>query len=1837
MNILKKFMLSLGIAAAGGIQMTAATSSEPDFAHPRKVLADAYATLNATSGDAAAGPQRVRALLEICAASRAIDPDSIFHLIGVASELAATETSEAARSLMQLVDASLLCDAYMGRRWVYDRLETPDEPLPADITEWNGSQFRSQIESRAKAALHTAQVHSTALADYGEAVNADRLTLLYFPTVTDFVADAAVALLERIEREKEIESIVSARCDASAAGSAPYYYWSLEKLRRSGSGVAGLYEFYMAHRDDEYARMILLALSDGISYGEEAVADGGKASVPVCGRDELIGLLEQSLERFPGYWDNNSLCNALMRLRQSKVSVRYPGLVCPGKPFEIGVDASYASEAGAKVFTVTQGMLNSRRGISFAGRNAVDRLNFAGADTVASAHYFGNVTLASPGVYAVLPTLNGKIDNARYYGNHRLVVCTPYVPVVISGTDEQIVVMADFVSGSPVKGVRVSAAKTQTVADAQTSTTDNTGLARFKVAHGNGYRISAVTPDGRKLFFGDRLNIYSPWAGRERTERQFNVAVMTARPIYHPGDTLQWSMVADCSDDGMRSRKAAASLKAAVTLFDANRQPVDTVDVVTDNFGRSSGIFALPVDGLTGNYSMEVRVGDNVKGRTTVMVSDYRMPTFEITGISVLRDSPAKGDVSIAGRAVTYSGMPVADAQVSADVSEALRWRWWIASRKLGRVAATTDASGRFNVVVPDSMLSASGIHDFSASITVTSLTAETATAQTAFTNGRPYLINIGGGSYIKALSSTVLPIAVYDAKGGKADIELKWKLIEKTSGKSVASGVCRSLNPVANLDHVCGGYYRLAVTPVDPALAEAAESPDYYTLYNVALNSMPADLPLLVDVAAVETNAFGRASFQYGVGADDTWLYAALCVGKKLVEVEVQKRDKGFRHLSLDLPDGSMRGLLKIFTVRDGRVFSYNVDVTRPARKALVISGESFRDRLVPGAGEHWRLRVARADSTPVEAAMNATMYNHALDALQSISWPTSFGLAEIWPEMSESTLGSGKLNDEISADIKWLKRDFLNEPQFRYWYGYNVSRKYASSLRIRGYAGAANVAEMKNENMSAVMMSPAVTDLIEVAESAEEESMALDEGAVSVEGAVAEQFNYRDADVAEAFWKPALLTDAQGNVDIDFVLPDANTTWRFMALAWTEDMQAGSMVRDIVADKPVMVQPNLPRFLREGDRAHVLATVFNNSADFAELHTVVEIFDVATMKILGTVEQLDSVAPDASATVGIDIEAPVDAAAIGYRVRSGNGTFSDGEQALIPVESAQSDVVESVPFYLNPGDKEVRVKIPSDFSGRYTLQYCQNPSWSIVKALPGLADYEPATALAAVDALFSACTAKGIVERTPQVADALKEWSGDDLTSRLAQNDALKIAVLRSTPWVQAAQSDSERMARLALLLDGKRVRDDISSAIKVLETLANADGGLRWGKWCPESSTWVTKRALHNLGLLRMAGYMPDNTRLDAMMRKALAYVDRQLELESEKKIYPDMSYAVMRSLWRDVEPSLRGSQVIQATLQDCMKNWRAASTAGKANIAILLDIYGYKNMAVQVMKSVDEFAVASPAQGVSFPSVGSISQYAPMLIAYSKVAPASSLIDGMRQWLVVREQATLGLGAQDATQLVSAFLNSGTPWHTSDEPAVVTLKGRPLDLGDACRYGGEATVALGKEAAGATLKIAPGAHVPSYGALICSYRCNPADVKASSCDAVSVEKRIVAVSADGVAEYADTLSLGQRVRVLLTLHVNRDMEYVTLTDERAAALEPLEQTPGYVVSGGAHFYRENKDSSTQLFISYLPKGTYQISYDCTANASGTFASGLATVQSALAPALTAHSAGSVLSVR
>ncbi|MBP3590262.1 MAG: hypothetical protein J6J61_06765, partial [Muribaculaceae bacterium] len=558
---LRNLLISLGVIASAASPAHAAT--DPDFAHPRKVLSDAYAELERTAGDKDAGPQRVRAVLEICTAAQSIDPDSIFSLVHDVTELADKETNPTAQSLLRLVDAKLLNNAYNRRRWVYDRLDTPDTPLPQDITEWNGRQFRSQIAENAEAALKGAREHNVPLAAYSAAVRANDRTLLYFPQMADFVACDVYDLLQGIGRTEQADSLIGEMLAAQKEGSAPYYYWLSRHIEATSTWqdrFQAYLDAYKAHSHDEYARLLLEDACDARNDKDQ--------------RLPLIALVEESLERFPGYWNNNALRNHLEHLRQGHASATYPSLVCPGVPFDVKVDADFARNAGFRIYSVPADS-DQYGHIRFSALKAVAKHTFRDPDSLGIISAACPVTLSKPGAYFVAAEINGNTNNEAY-GVWNSMVCSPYVPVALGGCDEQAVIMAEFTTGRPVEGVRVLA-KDGKKAAVPAGTTDKHGIARVTLPNDKSYYISAITPSGGRIDFAHRLTLSAPWRRPLSIVDEtpgLNISVLPARPIYHFGDTLRWAVIADAAT-AKSERIAAADIRLEVTLNDANNEPID--------------------------------------------------------------------------------------------------------------------------------------------------------------------------------------------------------------------------------------------------------------------------------------------------------------------------------------------------------------------------------------------------------------------------------------------------------------------------------------------------------------------------------------------------------------------------------------------------------------------------------------------------------------------------------------------------------------------------------------------------------------------------------------------------------------------------------------------------------------------------------------------------------------------------------------------------------------------------------------------------------------------------------------------------------------------------------------------------------------------------------------------------------------------------------------------------------------------------------------------------------------------------------------------------------------
>lgn len=1867
----------------------------PDFAYPQTVTTNAEAALK--KAQAANDPQAtVRAIMDIALAQSAIGNDKLQPVARRIAQMSRASSSKITSSMLDLLLAQIYNSVYTSSKYKYDTRSLPLSPRSADYTEWSGEQFRTVIDSLCCAALTPAtQLQAEPLANYTSIITSDAASRIYYPTLYDFVASQSISIRSSLspfsnafpaiflcpERlfvvmPKFVPSstVASGVLDTyaqwlafHASDTAPLINIDLQRIKTVANGIYSAQADSAMHTEYEALRSLYDRFSDS-EYSADillAIADSPLSSIddyPVNAR-WIYTQLNDAAKRFPAYRRMNCLKYAIAQLEQKSYRLTTPIHTAPGQEFKLALYGVNTPSVTVDIFRLkdelsTDTYYNTRNNAA-SGRKLIKSvtLNLSGsvpfaADTTAI------VTIDDEGVYVAIP--RGEKQSNRSY---QKIYCSrlALASMQLSST---VAVVIDPLTGSPVADASlmtsVRSGRSYTWVDQ--GKTDADGFLKVPT----GVSGQAIPVKGTDRFASPSyIESYRPYQEKPDTAAM----IYTDLSIYHPGDTVEWvGILYSISSEGNR---LVPDMNITASLFGTNGTNVAEQKAVTDSYGRATGKFVIPSGDLTGRYTLFIKKGNNRNaGSASFMVSDYKMPTFAVRVTDTSRNQPTQGAVTLRGDAMTYSGVPVSASEAKLELSVAQNL-WWRTSNAVPfyTATATTAADGRFTFELPKELIENSpaprGV--FTARITVTSLSGESQQTSSTFTMG-PQLLIVASLPENMNVSDKLTPInvKVIDGSGKAVDRMVDYKVIPEAGGNPVVSGQISTKSPAVDWRTVPGGRYKVVFSLPDSEEADSLVSTPV-VIYRPSDRQSPVDAPVWVAQNGTTVNiAKGRkAEILYGTSAPTAYVLYTLWTPERIIEQRWLKEKPGLHRLEVKLPEGTEKATVTLSSTYRFVNASSNVTIAdADADKSISIVTETFRDRLQPGQQEHWTLRVVNRDSSGVQAAIIADMYNAALDQFATQSWnmsPRRFyqpGFRWNSPDISGNTYTSFRtaIDNQDCSD--------LVAPAFR---TYGRSFNGLSGIRIRG--GVVNELKMSAASpaLGAVITTEEVADasfsradqVVQVAEhkqaiKVEAAEAETDDAGEAENGAVAStqepEFSYRTGEVPLAFFRPSLTTDADGRLQLEFTVPNANTTWSFNAIAFTSDLRNASASRTVIASKKVMVQPNLPRFLRFGDKARVEATVMNNSDDAEQITVVTELFDAASGKVTFTSDTVISIAAGATAVTAITVNAPLDTPFLGYRIKASTATASDGEQALITLLPYTTPVIETIPFYMAPDSARASIQLPvMKQNARVTLQFCENPAWYVVTALPGLSDSEPRTAPDAASAIFSAAVADGLLRNYPEIATAIKEWTQSDrsdstLVSMLERNADLKTVLLRATPWMMDARSDTERMQRLALLFDRDRIDDVYSKCTALLSKLRRADGGWAWTAQSSESSEWATETVLELFGRLNQLGYMPQVKELKAMIDPALSMVEKAICADYRKNPSADYTdYVMLLDAWPSFKPGTTSQRIINTTVQRTVKGWKKMSVASKATAALLLSRHGYKSVAGTILTSLRQYAESTPGQGMWWPSVGdtyggSMTQLAisaRALEAFAAIDPQSRDIDAIRQWLILQKETRNWGSSAITSSVIASFLTTSQRWIKTAEGSLIMV-GAEAVVPQAIeqRLGYFRTDISQLSPSGAILTVDKKGNTPAWGAVYCQYADDMRSVKAASCEAVSIEKILYKQQGTGWAEATD-LQVGDRVKVELLIHVNRDLEYVAITDDRAACLEPVEQMPQPIWAEGICFYRENADAATSIFVTHLPKGTYRLNYELWVNNAGTFSSGLATLQSQYAPQITAHSAGTTLS--
>lgn len=1841
------------------------TVSAPDFAFPKRVITDADASLKSALAKNN-GPAILRAVIDKSIALGEIDRDRLPEAFSEIDSLTTIVKGDDTRAMLLLLRAFMLNEVYNSDEWTFNQRNLPLRPFPADFREWSGAQFTDTISTLLNQVMDYAPVLAKAkISDWSSDIILEDDSRVYYPTLLDFAAWQAIDLLNNNSDDlyipisllrspissypylkpvsRDILKWFDILLETNRDHTAPYIRALVGKSNAISSANLSdemtdyLYECYDRFADSEYSALIIRAL-DSSFYGQDR---------------RLYDIASSYLERFPNSSLSGCVAYIVTSMTRSELSFKYPYIVAPSTDCKLDFESTMLDSASVKIYRldpVTAKTTGYTIG-SLSGKKPVDtvKVRFAGEAPFYNDTVTVNYSFPSEGIYALVPSFDGADIDLK--AQPRTIHVTYAVGFTTSGIDSTSIWIVNPSDGHPLHHAMVDAVA-------------GYGSSRHVVEVGLTDKDGRITPDSKyHNFFATSGNSVTPnisvWSSyRERAGETKKAVITTSLPLYHLGDTVSWAVYAYATNQ--TGQRVLPGQGLTVTLYDTNGQKVESTDVVTDSMGRGTGSFALPATGLTGNFRLQATSSDDT-GRIYetyyFTVSDYKLPTFAISSIKALPGTPAKGDVTVSGLATAYSGFPIAGADVTLSVSvKSTPWRW-DDSDKFYSATATTAADGSFSVVLPAGLLDNSPIPHgyYTATVSVTSPTGETRSDGVSFMRGHAYTIdaNIDGNLDISAPVS--LNIKVFDAEYNTVDSLIDYTLTDDNGNDVVSGQQFNTPSPTVDWTDIPSGKYRLTLALPDTTLAETVTRD--IILYRPTDTVSPVADSFWSPVSELTVKRGEKASILYATTAPETNILVSVSGNDRLFSQCWVKTRAGMHTIAIDVPDSVTSLDVTFGGVAAYQPISHKTKITvDKAAPAIDVTSETFRDRISPGAVETWTFKVIDQNDEGVKAAMLFDMYNSALNDVGSPQWKAPRFLK---PSLRNLDLNHNNFGKEHNILYSKIANSRCNPPSSPIFNTYDQILGHASipSFRVVGYGVVAGVvAAAPQSRMAKAELKEESADLAM-------DMAANDAGHVLAAEAVQEAlpappFSYRDSEVALAFFRPSVTTDNQGNASLTFTVPNANTSWTFNTFAFTPDLTSTSFYCNVISSKPVMVQPNLPRFLRSGDKAVIRAAVMNNSDRTSEITTTIELFNPVNGDIIKTATSTASLAAGADTTAVITVDTPLDCSMIGYRVKSSDKSFADGEQNIIPVLPATQPVLETYPFYMAPDSTSYHGEIPArPADARVTMTFCENPVWEVVTALPGLLKDEAMTAPDAAEAIFSACVAEGILRDNPAIATELHRWlttdrSDSTLVSMLSRNSDLKTFVLAATPWVQAAESDTERMTRLALLFDRKTIDNAIDANLTLLKKLQMPSGAFRWMQQSDYPSQWATSRVLCLLGGLGEMGHLPKDKRVQPMIKSALEWLDT--EVVKDYRRYPDgdfSSWTYLHTFYPKASTTASARRVINATVQRLVSGWKDEDVPGKAKAAIILNANGYSSTASQVLKSLREYSVYSPDRGMHWPSLdnlGFFSAYTKVsatafaLDAFRTVEPGCADIDRIRQWLILQKEAQDWGNSTATTATVAAILNSSRRFIKPARGAVITVGGHEIEPDAFQRATGSlrSDITAFTPAVGTDFDVVRPGDAPSWGSVYIQYIGEMAGVKASSCDDISIEKQLYRLAPDGTGIHAvdaSDLSVGDLVKVELLIKCERDIDYVAIEDRRPACFEPVEQLPRPIWSEGICFYRENRDAATNIFVTRLHKGVYRLSYEMRVNNAGTFTSGVATLQSQYCPALSAHSSGAVITVK
>ena len=1437
------------------------------------------------------------------------------------------------------------------------------------------------------------------------------------------------------------------------------------------------------------------------------------------------------------------------------------------------------------------------------------------------------------------------------------------------GTLELVVV--DAVSGQPVSEAEVTiyTEKGGGYSPQQTYQADKQGTLKLDFLNSNKYWYNAHTAADNAMPI---LNLWKNDYYYKESKRKEVLQLFTDRSIYRPGQTVYVSGLAyEMEKD---STRVLADKKYTVSLYDANNNETGKVEVRTNGFGSFSGQFVLPSPCLTGYFSL--RAADT---SVSFKVEEYKRPTFDVTFEPVKVEYQVGDSIEVVGMAKTFAGAPVQNARVHYNISRSYAWVWWFMGRGSARWEgeAMTDADGKFSVPVhfeidSDRRESPLWYYTYNIQADVTDGAGETQQANLSLPLGSTSMVlNMDNlpDNLVKE-KKLEIKLTAMNLSGEPVDTPVTYQVVEmeeqkdgqEKEGRKVLTGTVeanKSFVPEA-IYALPSGNYRLKLSAKDTQGRECTASKNFL-LFSLNDKRPPFVITDWFYQDGLEFDAASPATVYIGSSEKNVYLLYDVFAGNKRLEskrIELSDSVVSFRFpYKKEYGDGI---LVSMAFVKDGRLYSHNARIMKPApEKKLQLKWTTFRDKLRPGQQEEWKLTVLYPDGSPAEAEMLATMYDASLDKIYSahkLDFGVDFHYVVPLTYWNTSYMRNAYLY--VDFPLKRLRAVPLEYSELIIpstgrmeamvvGYGGSPRATLAGALKIRGRSAA-----------NAVMNQEAVTDMVLQEEMVETSAQEKVEMGSSEELAETGDIQIRENFAETAFFYPQLRTNEKGEVSISFVLPESLTRWKFMGLAHTRNVDYGKIEATATASKEFMLQPNMPRFVRVGDKANIAASLMNLSDKGVKGTVRMELFNPETEKVFYSQKQKFDVKGGETGHVNFTFEVGDKYAVMACRMVADGDTFSDGEQRYIPVLTDKQWVTETVPLNVN-GEGAHIFSLENLFNKhsktaseqRLTVEFTAHPAWYAVQALPVVANPQNEDALSWATAYYAHSLAACIVKENPRIKQIFNSWKAQSGTketfmSNLQKNQELKNILLAETPWLTEATNEAEQKQRIATLFDLNTMNSQLAVSVEKLGELQNADGAWSWYKGM-QGSRYVTTQVMEMLVRLNALTHQDADSRMQPMIQKGFEYLGKQAAEE----------YKSMKEAEKKGAVGLRPSEQVLRYLYICVLDGKAPvdkkvnqyfidklsgegkelTIYGKALGAIILQQAGKVAEAKLFMQSLMEYSVVTDEMGRYFDTPKAryswfsykIPTEVAAMEAIQRITKDTKAIDEMKRWLLKQKQTQTWETLIATADAVYALMATGASDLLANTGGVEITLGKEMirtPVDDAIGYIKKTVIGdvmnikkvrVDKEGTGM-----------GWGAVYAQYL-ESMDQIGEQGNGLSVSRQLY--KGDEALNESAPLKVGDKITVRLTVKADRDMDFVQIKDDRAACMEPLQAVSGFRWSNGLGYYQATKDASTQFFIDQMRKGTYVIEYQVYVNRTGEYQTGIATVQSAYAPEFGGHTGG------